>query len=143
MGLLHNPVLLAALLAWFIAQTLKVIFSVMQTGKVDFQRFVGAGGMPSSHSALAMGLTAKIGMTEGWSSTIFALSLVTSLVIMYDAANVRRAAGEQAEVLNKMIDELFHDGTIREERLKELLGHTPLEVVAGAILGVAVAVILS
>lgn len=142
MGLLHNPVLLAALLAWFIAQTLKVIFSVMQTGKIDFQRFVGAGGMPSSHSALAMGLTAKIGMIEGWSSTIFALSLVTSLVIMYDAANVRRAAGEQAEVLNKMIDELFHDGTIREERLKELLGHTPLEVVAGAILGVAVAVIL-
>ncbi|MGM9572594.1 MAG: divergent PAP2 family protein [bacterium] len=142
MGLLHNPVLLAALLAWFIAQTLKVIFSVMQTGKIDFRRFVGAGGMPSSHSALAMGLTAKIGMTEGWGSTIFALSLVTSLVIMYDAANVRRAAGEQAEVLNKMIDELFHDGTIREERLKELLGHTPLEVVAGAILGVAVAVIL-
>lgn len=142
MGLLHNPVLLAALLAWFIAQTLKVIFSVMQTGKIDFRRFVGAGGMPSSHSALAMGLTTKIGMTEGWGSTIFALSLVTSLVIMYDAANVRRAAGEQAEVLNKMIDELFHDGTIREERLKELLGHTPLEVVAGAILGVAVAVIL-
>lgn len=137
--LFNNKILTISLLSWFVAQTLKVLFSVLSSGKLDYHRFIGAGGMPSSHSALAMGLATAVGLENGWNSSIFAVSLVVALIIMYDAASLRRAAGKQAEVLNKMLDELFHDGTIKEERLKELLGHSPLEVLAGALLGIIIA----
>lgn len=137
--LFGNKILTISLVSWFIAQALKVIISIIQNGKLDYHRFIGAGGMPSSHSALAMSLATAIGIEHGWDSTLFALSLVVALIIMYDAASLRRAAGQQAEVLNKMLDELFHDGRIKEERLKELLGHTPLEVLAGALLGIGIA----
>jgi len=137
--LFNNKVLTISLLSWLAAQTLKVIISIVQNGKLDYHRFIGAGGMPSSHSALAVGLATAIGIEHGWDSTIFALATVVALIIMYDAASLRRAAGQQAEVLNKMLDELFHDGRIREERLKELLGHSPVEVLAGALLGIVMA----
>lgn len=137
--LFNNKILTVALLSWLAAQSLKVIISIIRSGKIDYHRFIGAGGMPSSHSSLAMGLATTIGIEHGWDSTLFALALVLALIIMYDAASLRRAAGQQAEVLNKMLDELFHDGRIREERLKELLGHTPLEVLAGALLGIIIA----
>jgi len=134
-----NKILTVSLISWFTAQSLKVIISLLQSGKLDYHRFIGTGGMPSSHSSLAMGLATAIGLENGWNSSIFALALVVALIIMYDAASLRRAAGKQAEVLNKMLDELFHDGKIKEERLKELLGHSPLEVIAGAFLGIALA----
>lgn len=135
----NNKILATSLFAWLAAQSLKVLISILQNGKLDYHRFIGTGGMPSSHSALAMGLATAIGLRNGWDSSIFSLALVVALIIMYDAASLRRAAGKQAEVLNKMLDELFHDGTIKEERLKELLGHSPLEVFAGALLGIAMA----
>jgi len=94
--------------------------------------------MPSSHAALVVSLATSIGLQEGFNSPIFALSLVVALVVMYDAAGVRRAAGKQAAVLNEIVAELQSLHTIREEKLIELLGHTPVEVIAGAALGIII-----
>jgi acid phosphatase family membrane protein YuiD len=99
--------------------------------------------MPSSHSAFTSSLAVAIGIEAGFDSALFALALGFALVVMYDAAGIRRAAGKQAAVLNHIVDELFHSGRIRENRLRELLGHTPVEVLAGAALGVAVSVIMT
>lgn len=106
---------------------------------LNFRRFVGAGGMPSSHAALVVALATGVGREMGWESTEFAIALILALIVMYDAAGVRRAVGNQAEVLNKLLDEVVHKGEFREERLKELLGHTPKEVLAGALVGIVVA----
>lgn len=136
--LVMNRVLHASLLAWIVAQILKVVFYFWKTGKLNFQRLVEPGGMPSSHSALVMALTFGVGYTEGADSILFAVALVFTVVIMYDAAGVRRAAGKQAAVLNKIVEELFHQHKFKEERLRELIGHTPIEVLVGAALGIAV-----
>jgi acid phosphatase family membrane protein YuiD len=138
----YNQVFWVAFTAWFIAQTLKGIICFTKTKRVDFRRFVGAGGMPSSHSAFVTSLAYCIGETEGWSSGVTALALVFAFIVMYDAAGVRLAASKQAASLNKLVDELFEEGEFHQERLKELLGHTPIEVVVGAILGVIVSIIL-
>ncbi len=138
-GLLANHVLWAALTAWLIAQVLKLFTSYYRTGKIDFQRLVGAGGMPSSHAALVVALAMAIGWNRGFDSVAFAMAFVMAGVVMYDASGVRQAAGKQAKVLNKLLQDLRHHHSIPETRLKELLGHTPLEVVAGALLGVLVA----
>lgn len=105
-------------------------------------RFFGAGGMPSTHSALSVCVAVTIGFKEGWDSTLFALALIISFIIMADAAGVRRATGEQAKVLNKIILEFFEERKIRDKRLKELVGHTPFEVIVGAFIGVITAWIL-
>ncbi len=132
--------LVTALIAWLIAQVMKMIIVLIKDRKVNFERLVGSGGMPSSHSALVVSLAAAIGLTEGFDSPLFALSTVFALVVMYDAAGVRRAAGQQAAILNKIIDSLVKSDFSRtEKRLKELLGHTPVQVFAGALLGIAVA----
>jgi acid phosphatase family membrane protein YuiD len=136
--LMGNQILRISLLAWFIAQTLKVVHTLITERRINFRRFVGAGGMPSSHSALVTSLATTIGQREGWGASITALAWVFALIVMYDAAGVRRAAGRQAEILNRIVDDLYHQGRVREDRLKELLGHTPVEVVAGALLGVIV-----
>ncbi len=139
---IDNGVLGTAALGWLIAQILKVIFVFVTQKKLDMARIVGAGGMPSSHSAFVTSLCTSIGLVDGFDSTLFALSFGIAAVVMYDAAGVRRAAGQQAQVLNKMIDEWGHgDFTSAETRLKELLGHTPIEVIAGAVLGIIIAVI--
>jgi acid phosphatase family membrane protein YuiD len=139
-GIKNNNVLWASLLAWFIAQSLKVIHSLIVDGRFNVWRFVGSGGMPSSHSSFVMGLTTSIGKLHGWDSTIFALSLCMALIVMYDAAGVRRAVGKQAIILNKMIEDLHkkREKKLTEQRLKELVGHTPVEVFAGAILGIII-----
>ncbi|HEX2954751.1 MAG TPA: divergent PAP2 family protein [Bacillota bacterium] len=138
----ENQVFWVALTAWFIAQTLKGIICLIKTKRIDFRRFIGAGGMPSSHSAFVTSLAYCIGETEGWSSGIAALALVFAFIVMYDAAGVRLAASKQAKTLNQIIDELFEAGTFHQERLKELLGHTPFEVMIGAILGLVVSIYL-
>jgi acid phosphatase family membrane protein YuiD len=137
----QNRILWNSILAWFLAQILKVFLTLILDKRWDFTRFVGSGGMPSSHSAIMTCMATSIGMQEGFSSSIFALSVATTLVVMYDAAGVRRAAGKQAAVLNEIVKELQTQHTITEGKLKELLGHTPIEVIAGAVLGVLVAVI--
>lgn len=134
-----NRVLVASLVAGFLAQSLKIIITFLTVRDLNFRRFVGAGGMPSSHAALVVALATGVGREMGWESTEFAIALILALIVMYDAAGVRRAVGNQAEVLNKLLDEVVHKGEFREERLKELLGHTPKEVLAGALLGIVVA----
>lgn len=137
--ILSNKVLITCVTAWFIAQLLKIILTFYKTRKVDITRFVGAGGMPSSHTSFVMALATSLGKLYGWASPLFAMSLCFAFIVMYDAAGVRRAAGYQAKVLNMIIDDLTHHKPLGNKRLKELLGHTPKEVFAGAILGIIIA----
>lgn len=123
------------LLALAIAQIIKILIYGWMNKRFDFRRLLGAGGMPSSHAALTVALTTQIGKEVGISEPIFAVALVFTLVVLYDAAGVRRAAGKQAAILNKIVDEIMAHQRIEETRLKELLGHTPFEVLVGVILG--------
>ena len=142
MNFWKESVIVTCILAWFIAQLLKVIFTVIKDRKIDFTRFVGSGGFPSSHSSLVTSLSTAVGLIDGFDSTGFAVTVVLALVVMYDAAGVRRAAGQQASILNKIVEEWEHaDFAKTDKRLKELLGHTPKEVFAGAVLGIVIAVI--
>ncbi len=135
--ILKNEVLTVAILAWFVAQILKVLFVLIKYKKIDFTRFIGSGGMPSSHSAFVTAMSFGVGEKMGYSTELFAVCAIFSLIVMYDASGVRRAAGKQAAVLNKLVTEF--DADMMEEKLKELLGHTPLEVLAGALLGTSLA----
>ena len=137
-----NKPLDVAILSWLVAQVAKVILVLIQDRKLDFRRLVGSGGMPSSHTSFVVALTTAVALTEGYRSTLFAVCVVFSLVVMYDASNVRRAAGEQAKILNYMMDH-WNDQSpeLFERNLKELLGHTPFEVLSGALLGILMAMI--
>ncbi len=137
--LLANRVAQATFFAWAIAQILKVIIELIWKHKLNLRLLTSAGGMPSSHSATVCALATAIAMHDGMSSSLFAISLVLATVVMYDAAGVRRAAGIQARILNQIIDELFQGHPISEVRLRELLGHTPFQVVVGAALGIVLA----
>ncbi|NLK97514.1 divergent PAP2 family protein [Defluviitalea saccharophila] len=140
-SIFSNEILRTSILAWFIAQVSKMILVLIQSRKMDFSRLVGSGGMPSSHSAFVMSMCVAVGEQMGYDSPFFGACLVIGLIVMYDAAGVRRAAGKQAAVLNKIIEEIEHDELHFEERLKELLGHTPIEVLVGAVLGIVIALI--
>jgi acid phosphatase family membrane protein YuiD len=131
----------ATLAAWTLAQGLKVLIYYLRNRKINFRLFVGTGGMPSSHSAFVSCLAASIGLEAGWGSPVFLLSLGMALVIMSDAAGVRRAAGQQAQILNEMMDDIYRSRPIPHQKLKELLGHTPVQVIVGALLGVGVALL--
>ncbi len=139
-----NRVFLTAFITVIIAQILKIIYNFVREGKVDFRIITSTGGMPSSHSASVMALTTAVGIESGWNSPLFGVTLFFSLIVMYDAAGIRRAAGRQAEILNRIMDDLYQGRTLYEEgeKLKELLGHTPVEVIVGAILGVVVALMM-
>lgn len=141
-GVINNKAITVPVLSWLIAQILKVAFVFIKDKKFDFTRFVGSGGMPSSHSAFIVALAVTLGRLHGWNSSYFAIALAISLIVMYDAAGVRRAAGKQAKVLNKMIYS-FNDLIEFEGRLKELIGHSPIEVFAGALLGIIVALLFN
>ena len=135
---LRNPALVYGLLSWAMAQVLKVATAFVREHRLNWRWLYSAGGMPSSHSALVSGITVAIALSEGVDSPLFALAVGVAAVVMYDAAGVRRAAGRQATILNQIVDELFQGHPISEERLRELLGHTPLQVAAGALLGLIV-----
>jgi acid phosphatase family membrane protein YuiD len=130
-----------ALVAWAIAQVLKVALTSVRERRLNLRVLAETGGMPSSHAAIVMGLTSAIGRLNGVTSAPFAIALIFSVVVMYDAQGVRRAAGRQAAVLNQLIDDLFSLRQFKDDRLRELLGHTPFEVLVGAALGVAVGLI--
>jgi acid phosphatase family membrane protein YuiD len=138
-GLFANEHFRIALVSMLLAQILKIFFYYLRFKKLNFRVFVQSSGMPSSHTAMVMALSTSVGITEGWDSVAFAIAMVFSLIVMYDAAGVRRAAGKQAKVLNVMMEDFFTKKKIEEYRLKELLGHTPLEVIFGALLGMTVA----
>lgn len=134
-AILQNTPLWAAILAWAAAQGIKILLTLLVDKKFDASRIVGTGGMPSSHSSFTMALSFSIGKYHGFDSPLFAIAMIFSFVTMYDAQGIRRAAGKQAEILNMLI--LKHKLPDVGE-LKELLGHTPLEVAAGALLGIAI-----
>lgn len=138
--LYFNKVFMTSFISWFVAQFLKVILTLLSSKRLDFSRFVGSGGMPSSHSSFVTALAASMGMVKGFDSPEFAATLVFSLIIMYDAAGVRRAVGKQAKILNSIVDDFQKSKTLTfpEKRLKELVGHTPVEVFAGAVLGIVI-----
>ncbi|MBD0335733.1 MAG: divergent PAP2 family protein [Cyanobacteria bacterium Co-bin13] len=131
-----NHVLLVALIACLTAQALKAVIEFARFGKINLRVMVETGGMPSAHSALVTALAGGIGQTLGWASPMFAATSVFAIIVMYDATGVRQAAGKQAKILNQIIDELFQEKPeFNEDRLKELLGHTPFQVIVGSILG--------
>lgn len=137
--IIYNQVLLVALTACLIAQTLKLVVELVKNRKVNLRVLVETGGMPSAHSALVTALATGVGQTMGWASPDFAIAIVFAIIVMYDAAGVRQAAGKQARVLNQIIDEFFQgDHHFNEDRLKELLGHTPVQVIVGSILGIGI-----
>ncbi|MFM7881265.1 MAG: divergent PAP2 family protein, partial [Microcystis panniformis] len=137
---LHNQILLISLLACFTAQGLKALIELIRDGKVSLRYLVSSGGMPSAHSALVGALATGVGLQMGWSSAEFAIAALFAVIVMYDAAGVRQAAGKQARILNQIIDEMFQGGKeFNEERLKELIGHTPFQVLVGLSLGIGIA----
>lgn len=139
--LLSNQVFIVAFMSWFVAQALKIPMTYLIYRKLDWSRITGSGGMPSSHSSLVMGLATAIGLTEGFNSSIFVLALGIAAITMYDAAGVRYAVGTQAKILNQMMEDL-QNHQFEFEKLKELVGHTPKEVIVGAILGIVIALII-
>jgi len=137
-GLGKNQIFLTVLMAWLVAQTIKVAIGVIQEKRFNFKWFVGTGGMPSSHAATVSALAASVGLTYGFTSPIFAIVFFLALIIMFDAQGVRRQSGHQAEALNKIIEDIYLNRGIQQERLKELLGHTPVQVIIGSAIGIIV-----
>lgn len=137
----QNKILMTTISAWLIAQTMKVAIGVMREKRFNFRWFVGTGGMPSSHAAGAACLATAIGLEYGFNSVLFALAASFAIVIMFDAQGVRRATGRQAHILNKITEDIYWKGRIEESRLRELVGHTPVQVLVGLLVGVTVAVL--
>jgi len=139
----NNHILMASLLAWAIAQVSKTIYECIRYRELKFSRLVSSGGMPSSHSALVTGLATATGRVTGLSSPFFAIAAVLAAIVMYDAAGVRRAVSIQARILNQMIDDAFQGKPFAEKRLRELIGHTPVQVLVGALLGIGIGLIVT
>jgi acid phosphatase family membrane protein YuiD len=137
--LLFNPILLSALAGWFIAQVLKVLLDLIITKKWNWALFFQAGGMPSSHSAMVSATALSTGMVLGFDQAVFALATVLAIIVIYDATGVRRQTGEQAILINSIIEELTKGKFPPQDKLKEVLGHTPGEAVLGTILGLSIA----
>ena len=129
------------ILVWVFIQLFKFIYDLVTTKKINFKRILQAGGMPSSHSAVVVGLATLIGKYEGINTPIFAIALIFSFVVMYDAAGVRRAAGKQAKLLNKIVETPGLTGVQMHEKLVEVLGHSPKEVIVGALIGLIVGLV--
>lgn len=138
-----NPIIDCALLAWFLAQAIKVLLDALFLRRFDIRRFVASGGMPSSHSALVMACTAAIGKLYGVNTPLFALSVIFAAVVMYDACNVRRSAGDTARLVNLLLEHVERlTAEDFAENLKEVMGHTPLQVLMGALLGLGVGLLV-
>lgn len=138
-----NPVFWAGFCGWMIASFLKMASNLRRTGKIDFQYLVALGGMPSAHSAMVSGLATAVGMQNGFGSTLFVVTMAFAVVVMFDASTVRRATGLQARLLNQIVDEIFKQHHLSAQKLKEILGHTRLEVFAGMLVGVASGITVS
>ncbi len=136
-----NKYIAIPILLWFAIQSFKVVWDLITTKKFNFKRILGAGGMPSSHSAVVTSLATLVGKSEGFNSPMFALALIFACIVMYDAAGVRRAAGKQAQLLNKIINTPGLSGIQVQEKLVEVLGHTPTQVFVGALIGIIAGII--
>jgi acid phosphatase family membrane protein YuiD len=134
-----NKIFVTTILAWLVSQSIKIATALVLTKRFNFRLLLGTGGMPSSHAAAVSALAISVGKATGFDSPLCIITIVFALITMFDAQGVRRAAGAQAAILNKMVEEIYFNRGIRQQRLKELLGHTPVEVFAGALLGAVVA----
>ena len=137
----QNRILLISIFSCFLAQFIKIF-----TGKekrIDFKRIIISGGMPSSHSSFVTSLAMLVGFDKGFASTEFAITAVFAIIVMYDASGVRRAVGKQAEILNQIVDDFFHGKFDQHKKLKELVGHTPKEVLFGSLLGIIIGIVMS
>lgn len=142
--LLHNDILIAGVLSWFTAQVIKTILYAVLNKEIDFSRMIGDGGMPSAHSATVTAVAAMTGLKGGFGSSLFAVACIVAIIVMHDAMGVRLETGKQAKILNEMITLLEALGQSKlsmEKKLKEFVGHTPTQVMAGMLLGIAVAAI--
>ena len=139
---LFNPVLLAALAAWAVAQVLKVLIEFVVLKRWNWALIFQAGGMPSSHSAMVSAAALSTGFSAGFGSAVFAVSMVLAMIVIYDATGVRREAGRQAVLINNMIEELSKGKFPPQDKLKEVLGHTPGEAILGTLLGLSIGIIV-
>ncbi len=137
----QNNALWVAILAWFTAQIIKILIELVRVKRLNWYLLIASGGMPSSHTAIITAVATSIGLAYGFDSALFALAAVVSLVVMYDASGVRRQAGRHAMLINTIIENIEDTGIKLDRKLKTLLGHSPIEVLAGAILGILVAVL--
>lgn len=137
----QNKILMTTISAWLIAQSVKLLSGIIRYRRFDFRWFVGTGGMPSSHVAGAACLATSVGLEYGFNSAYFALATSFAIVVMFDAQGVRRATGRQARILNKITEDIYWRVKFDEGKLRELIGHTPVEVIVGLFLGIVIAVI--
>ncbi len=138
-----NRTVWVPVLIWFAVQLWKLLSPLIFHRKLDLSLLWATGGMPSSHSALVVALAITVGVETGFDSPLFAVSAVLAMIVMYDAAGVRQAAGKQAQKINRIVEELLAGHPLNEERLRELLGHTPLQVAVGALVGFVGALLLN
>ena len=139
--IINNKCICVPFMLWFIIQIFKFVADFVKNKKINIKRLMGAGGMPSSHSAVVTSLAVCIGKTYGFDSGIFAIALIMAFVVMYDAAGVRRAAGKQARIINKILETPGLTTVEVQEKLIEALGHTPVQVFIGALIGIVVGAI--
>ncbi|MDA0991284.1 MAG: divergent PAP2 family protein [Verrucomicrobia bacterium] len=140
--LLDNACFWSALFGWTLAQLSKMMVGFHKTRRIDFHYLVSTGGMPSAHSATVAALATSVGLTTGFDSAVFAVSLGFAIIVMFDASTVRRSAGLQARLLNEIVDELFKEHHLSEKKMAELLGHTRLEVFMGMTLGILMGILV-
>ncbi len=138
--IIRNRIILVSFFSWGVAQLIKIISGIIKEKRFDFKWLMMTGGMPSAHSAGVSALATAVGMFAGFDSIVFAITAIFALIIMFDAQGVRRSAGRQAEALNKMMEDIYFKHELKQERLIELIGHTPVEVFMGALLGIVVAI---
>jgi len=141
-AIFSNIPLITGGLAFLFSQVLKVIIYYFKEKKINLMHFFESAGMPSTHSAMSSSMALMIGMREGFSSAFFAIALVFTIIVMYDAMGVRFAAGQQAMVLNKIIEDIYYEKVSEKEKMKELIGHTPVEVFAGGVIGILMAIFI-
>ncbi len=139
--IVNNQVVIIPALAWFIAQLIKVIISKVHDKRTDWSLIFAMGGMPSAHATLVSALVTTVGVVEGTNSTYFAITLCLAAIVIYDAAGVRQTVSRHSVIINRILDELLKGNPTFEHRLRELIGHTKIEVLAGAILGICVALV--
>ena len=139
--LFSNRIIWVTFYSWLIAQAIKICLNIIREKRFNFSWLITTGGMPSAHSAGVSGLATYVGLKQGFSSEIFAVSVVIALIAMFDAQTWRRSIGAQAKILNTIMEDIYQGRKLEQSRLKELIGHTPVEVFVGAILGILVAFI--
>jgi len=140
--IVQNRIIWASFYSWMIAQLIKIFSGVIKEKRFDFRWLISTGGMPSSHSAGVSALATAVGVYEGFNSVVFGITAIFALIIMFDAQGLRRMSGKQAKVLNSLVEDIYVKHEVKYERLWELIGHTPVEVFMGALLGISVALVV-